>query len=94
MATRKDWTIAEKEAAWENVAGRHPDPTKVYGQAICPPKYCHYPNIKMEWTKYGNDSDTHWVIDHKRALNNGGSNHVSNLQAMHNYCNSVKGDNY
>jgi len=93
MATRKEWMIAEKVAAWENVAGRHPDSSKIYSKAVCPLNYCYYPSIKMEWDKYGNDSRTDWVIDHKRALNNGGSNHVSNLQAMHNYCNSVKGDN-
>jgi len=96
MAQRKsNWSNQEKIAAWANSAGKHPNhPETVYSEATCPRKHCQIPNQKMEWNKYGNDSHTHWVIDHKVALDNNGSNHISNLQAMHNYCNSVKSNNY
>ncbi|WP_100609815.1 HNH endonuclease [Entomoplasma freundtii] len=46
----------------------------------------------MDAASYGNHSDASWVVDHIVPLAQGGANDYYNYQAMHNYCNSCKGD--
>lgn len=49
----------------------------------------------IEWTKYGDvtENGTGWEVDHIRAVANGGSDDLSNLQALQWQNNRHKSDN-
>lgn len=89
MSARQNMSDGQKAAAWHNSGGQLSN-GKPVGKAKCPWKECSYG--LMEANKYGDQHPDDWVVDHIVALANGGTNDQSNLQAMHNVCNSEKGD--
>jgi len=91
MAERQNMNSNDIAAAWQNSGGQLVN-SRPFGSAKCPWRRCSYG--LMQAADYGADRPSDWVVDHKQALNNGGSNNHVNLQAMHNVCNSEKGDSY
>ncbi|ATZ16284.1 hypothetical protein JN01_0302 [Entomoplasma freundtii] len=98
VTQEKEITFLEKGIAWVNSSGQLEDgePT---GIAFCPDGLCQFRDKRLYSRNYGAQSDYSWVVGYVTAPHNSPNNvdksheHSEHYQAMHSYCDRVKGYN-